>query len=94
MKNLTAVIRTIQLTEKATRLKEKHNQYLFEVDRAANKLEVKKAVERLFRVQVTNVNIMNYRGKRKRERSANYGMRSAWKRAVVTLKTGDAIELT
>lgn len=88
-----AVIQTVQVTEKGTRLRERHNQYLFKVALSANKMEVKRAVENLFKVHVERVNIMNYRGKKRRERSARYGRRPDWKRAVVTVKAGDAIEL-
>jgi large subunit ribosomal protein L23 len=83
----------MQLTEKATALLEK-NQYFFEVASSANKIDVKRAVEELYKVSVVSVNTMRYAGKRKRERTVQYGRRSAWKRAVVTLKKGDSIDLT
>ena len=94
MKDPNAVIRKIQLTEKGSILSEMHNKYLFEVDCNANKMEIKAAVEDLFGVNVEKVNTMRYLGKQKRERSAKYGKRSDWKRAVVTLKEGDKIDLT
>ena len=94
MKNPNDVIRKIQLTEKGTILSETQNKYLFEVDREANKLEIKAAVEDLFGVTVQKVNTMRYLGKRKRERTARYGKRADWKRAVVTVKEGDKIDLT
>lgn len=93
MKDLNAVIKKLQITEKGTDLKEKHNQYMFEVDKTANKIEIKAAVEQLFNVSVTNVNTMRYSGKKKRERTAKYGKRADWKRAVVTLKQGEQIEV-
>jgi large subunit ribosomal protein L23 len=93
MKEPATVIRRLQVTEKGTDLQERHNQYLFEVNRKANKIEIARAVEELFKVSVIAVNTMNYQGKRKRERSMKYGRRSDWKRAVVTLKAGDSIEV-
>lgn len=94
MKNRNAVIRRIQLTEKGTELSGTQNKYFFEVDRSANKMEIKAAVEELFSVGVQKVNTMRYAGKRKRERTVRYGQRADWKRAVVTLKEGDKIDLT
>jgi large subunit ribosomal protein L23 len=82
------------LTEKGTRLSAEENKYLFKVDRNANKHEVKRAVEELFNVHVTKVNIMNRQGKRKRERTREFGKTSSWKRAVVTLQPGETIDLT
>lgn len=94
MKNSHSVIKRIQMTEKATALSADQNKYLFEVDRAANKVEIKAAVEDLFGVTVDKVNTMRYTGKRKRERTVRFGKRADWKRAVVTLKDGDKIDLT
>ena len=93
MKNQNAVIKRMQLSEKGSELAAQ-NKYLFEVDRAANKLEIKQAVESLYSVKVKSVNTMRYEGKRKRERTARYGKRPDWKRAVVTLVEGDNIDLT
>ena len=93
MKDQSAVIKKLQITEKSTDLKEANNQYMFEVDTSANKIEIKAAVEQLFNVKVTNVNTMRYSGKKKRERTVRYGKRADWKRAVVTLKQGDQIEV-
>ena len=87
------IIRKVQVTEKGTALAEKNNQYLLEVAKSANKIEIRRAVEKLFKVAVVNVNTMNYKGKLKRERTVRYGRRPSWKRAVVTLKEGDKIEL-
>ena len=87
------IVRTLLVTEKGTRLKEAANQYLFEVDRGANKLEIRRAVEQQFNVKVADVNTMMRQGKAKRLRTASYGRTSAWKRAVVTLQDGHAIEM-
>ena len=86
-------IQTVILTEKATLLSEEHNQYVFRVSPRANKLDIKRAVETLFKKTVLNVNTANFAGKKKRERTANFGRRAHWKKAVVTLKEGDKIDL-
>jgi large subunit ribosomal protein L23 len=88
------IVLELQVTEKGTALKEKQGKYLFRVARGANKIQIKRAVERLYGVSVTGVNTMNYLGKLKRERMMKYGRRPGWKRAVVTLKEGQTIEAT
>ena len=93
MKDLHAVIKAMRLTEKGTRLTESENQYFFKVDPRATKPEIKRAVETLFKVSVVKVNTMNLEGKMRRERFARYGRKPDWKKAVVTLKEGDKIEL-
>ena len=94
MKAPYEVIKTVRITEKGTALTEKNNQYQVVVDKHANKLDIKYAVEQAFKVKVVGVNTMHVRGKPRRERTAQYGRTAAWKKAVVTLKTGDKIELT
>jgi len=86
-------VQTILLTEKATLLSEIRNQYVFRVSPRANKLDVKRAVEQLFKKTVVRVNTANYAGKKKRERTASFGRRPNWKKAIVTLKEGDKIDL-
>jgi large subunit ribosomal protein L23 len=86
-------VQTILLTEKATLLSETLNQYVFRVSPRANKLDIKRAVEQLFKKTVLTVNTANYEGKKKRERTANFGRRANWKKAIVTLKAGDKIDL-
>ncbi len=93
MKDSFDQIQTVILTEKATLLSEKHNQYVFRVSPKANKLEIKRAVEQLFKKTVLNVNTANFAGKKKRERTANFGRRAHWKKAVVTLKEGEKLDL-
>jgi len=93
MKDIFQIIDTIQLSEKATLLSETNNEYVFKVDRRANKLEVKRAVEKLFGVKVTAVRTCNYAGKRKRLRRADEGRTAQWKKAMVRLKEGDKIDL-
>jgi len=70
------------------------NVYTFEVAGNANKIEIKHAIEEIFRVKVTNVNTLNRRGKRKRNRrTGTWGQRSNQKRAIVSLAEGDHIEI-
>jgi len=92
MKDIFQIIDTIQLSEKATLLTEKNNEYVFKVNRDANKLEVKQAVEKLFGKKVADVRTANYRGKKKRERRADFGRTKNWKKAFVRLADGETIE--
>ncbi len=92
--NSTDVIKTARLTEKGTRQGEKLNQYTVVADPRANKQQIKRAVEELFKVKVVRVNTMNVRGKFRRQRTAAAGKDPDWKKAVVTLKEGDKIVLT
>lgn len=94
MKDPFTVVKTVRVTEKGTMLTEKANQYQMVVDRHANKLDIKHAVEQLFKVKVLNVNTLRIRGKARRERTAQFGRTAAWKKAIVTLKQGDKIELS
>ena len=84
----------MRVTEKGTAQTEKLNQYQIVVDKRANKVDVKRAVEQLFKVKVMRVNTMRVRGKARRERTVQFGRTPSWKKAVVTLKEGDKIELT
>jgi large subunit ribosomal protein L23 len=83
--------RPIALTEKATRLRDENNQVVFEVDRRANKIQIREAVETLFDVKVLAVNTMIFRGKTRRTRR-QVVQRPNWKKAVVTLREGDDIQ--
>lgn len=94
MKSSQIIINQVVVTEKGTRLGSSDNQYLFNVATGANKIEIKQAVEEMFKVKVDKVNTMNRLGKLKRDRRGKYGRRASFKRAVVTLKEGDKIELT
>ena len=69
------------------------NKYLFKVDRRSNKIEVKDAVEFIYKVEVASVNMMTVRGKKKRVRSKE-GLTASWKKAIVTLKPENRIEVT
>jgi large subunit ribosomal protein L23 len=90
MENLHNIIKRPLVTEKSTRQRESQNQYLFEVDRRANKIEIKRAVEQLFRVKVDHVNVCKVHGKLKRL-GRNTGKRPDWKKAVVFLEKGNRI---
>jgi large subunit ribosomal protein L23 len=94
MKDSRLIVKKIQITEKSARLAEKENKYFFLVAGSVNKLEIKRAVEELYKVSVSKVNTVNYRGKLKRERTMTYGRTAGWKRAIVTLAEGSKIELT
>ncbi len=89
--NLYEVLRRPVITEKSTLLAER-GKYVFEVSRDATKWMIKEAVQKAFEVDVKQVNVMSVKGKMKR-----YGRRPkpqrSWKKAVVTLKQGDTIEL-
>ncbi len=93
MKDIFQVIDTIQLSEKATLLTELNNEYVFKVNRNANKLEIKQAVEKLFGKKVESVRTANYQGKKKRERRADFGRTAHWKKAFVKLAEGESIDL-
>jgi large subunit ribosomal protein L23 len=93
MKEPFDIIRTVRLTEKSTVLTEKGNKYVFEVNPAANKVEIKQAIESLFQKKVVSVNTANYAGKKKRERRADFGRRPHWKKAIITLKEGEKLDL-
>lgn len=92
MRDSYSIIQRLQITEKGTAMVAQRK-YLFRVAPDANRIEIKRAVEQLFKVHVTKVNTMNYMGKLKRERTPAFGKRADWKRAVVTLKQGDEIPL-
>ena len=79
------------LTEKSTAMKEETNTVAFKVDRRANKIEIKRAIQKLFNVHVKDVRTMIVHGKVKRMGRFE-GRRPDWKKAVVTLKEGEVIE--
>lgn len=85
------VLKTPRLTEKSVIQKEMSNQVTFMVSKDANKIEIKRSIEKVFKVTVLNVNTINNRGKKKRMGRFS-GRRPDWKKAIVTLKEGDKIE--
>ena len=86
------IIRNILRTEKGTS-QEKARQYSFRVAVNATKIDIKRAIEDIYKVKVQDVNTINCSGKRKRVRF-QYGYSSSWKKAVVTLKEGQKIEVS
>ena len=91
MKDLTRVIVRPVVTEKTTDMGE-NDKYVFEVASEANKAEVKQAVEKFFGVKVVDVHTLNMKGKPKRL-GRHMGRRKDWKKAIVTLQSGDKIDL-
>jgi large subunit ribosomal protein L23 len=91
MKGPQDIIQAPLISEKGTALAESVNQVLFKVRTDANKIEVKHAVETLFKVKVVQVRMARYLGKMRRI-GKNIGRRPAWKKAYVTLKEGDKID--
>jgi large subunit ribosomal protein L23 len=86
------IIKTLVRTEKGTAL-EPQRKYLFQVAKKSNKIEIKKAVEEIYKVKVQDVNTSIVRGKLKRVRQEQ-GSTTPWKKAIVTLKEGQKIEVT
>ncbi len=84
------VIRPL-ITEKTSIQKEVNNQITFEVDRRANRVEIKKAIENIFNVNVVGVRTMQVKGKAK-QRGRIVGKRRDWKKAIVTLMPGERID--
>lgn len=91
-KNQHDLIRKPIITEKAGNAKDKLNKITFAVDPKANKMEVKKAVENIFKVKVDKINIINVKGKPKKLGRSS-GKRADWKKAVVTVSSGQTIEV-
>lgn len=91
MRGPQEIIRAPLVSEKGTLLAESANQVLFKVRPEANKIEVKKAVESLFKVKVVKVRMARYLGKIRRV-GRSMGRRPGWKKAYVTLREGDKID--
>jgi len=92
MMELHSIIKRMLVTEKSTIEKEEKNKYYFEVDRKANKIEIRKAAEKLLKVVVDDVHVVNIKGKKKRM-GRMMGKRRDWKKAVVTLAPGNSIDI-
>lgn len=88
MKAIYDIIKKPCLTEKGNVLQEVQNKVVFEVDTRANKIEIKKAVEKLFNVSVKKVSTSNIQGKQKRVGAKSMGRTSNWKKAYITLAEG------
>lgn len=87
------VIKTLRLTEKSNRASAELGQYTFEVATNSTKHTIREAVERTFGVEVTRVNVINTKRKMVRSRKGGIGYKAAVKKAIVTLKEGDKIEI-
>ncbi len=85
------VIKEPHVAEKVNMQKELFNQLTFKVDRRANKVEIKKAVERLFKTKVLDVKTLNIKGKKRRV-GRSIGKRPDWKKAIVRLAPGEKVE--
>ena len=92
MRDPRKIIRIPLVSEKSTGMRINENKYVFKVDKKANKLEIKRAIEELFKVKVEDVTTMIMYGKPKRLGRFE-GRRPDWKKAVVRLKKGETIEL-
>lgn len=91
MTNQYAIVRRPLITERASELQEKQNKYIFEVQANANKIDIRRAIESMFDVDVVKVNVSNMHGKIKRL-GRFQGQRPNWKKAVVTLAQGHSID--
>jgi large subunit ribosomal protein L23 len=87
------VLKLVRLSEKSNKLSSTLGQYTFEVFKDANKHTIAAAVEEAFKVTVRRVNVQNYRGKNKKSRQGRPSVTSDFKKAIVTIKAGDKIEL-
>jgi len=85
------VIKKPHITEKGSLQKDRHNQISFKVDRRANKVEIRQAVETILKTKVLDVKTMNMKGK-KRRIGRSIGKRPDWKKAIVKLAPGENIE--
>lgn len=92
MKDFTHVLKRPLVTEKSASAKEANNVVSFVVDKGANKAEIKDSIEKIFKVSVDSVRTVNIAGKRKRA-GRLFGKRSNWKKAYVSLKEGESIEI-
>jgi large subunit ribosomal protein L23 len=89
---LATVIQAPVISEKSTAAADQSNQFVFKVKKTATKLQIKKAVELMFKVEVESVRVLNVKGKTKRF-GRSLGKRSDWKKAYVKLQSGHSIEL-
>ncbi len=89
--NVYDIIESPIITEKAVRNSAEFDQYCFKVSKRANKIDVKRAIETIYNVEVKSVNIINVKGKMKRVRY-KLGRTASWKKAIVRLKSGQKID--
>ena len=92
LRDAYAIVKSPRITEKATAVTEAGNAYTFEVALDANKVEIRSAIEKLFKVKVEKVRTVIMKGKPKKVRM-NWGMTADWKKAIVTLAEGQRIDV-
>ena len=85
------IIKRPLITEKTNIQKEDYNQVTFEVDRRANRVEIKRAIEKIFNVRVSTIRTIQVKGKKK-QRGRVIGKRKDWKKAIATLMPGERID--
>ena len=90
--DIYSVIKKPLVTEKSTIARDEENKYFFEVDRGATKIEIRNAVQKIFKVRVVNIHTINVTGKKKRVGRIT-GRRRNWKKAVITLAPGSSLEV-
>lgn len=94
---MKSIIKKPIITEKATAATEKYNSFAFAVDRTANKLEIKSAVEKMYGVNVVSVRTLTYGGGKSSVKFTNRGIveqpNKVWKKAIVTVAEGETIDL-
>jgi large subunit ribosomal protein L23 len=94
---MNTVIKKPLITEKATLASETRNRFTFAVDRKANKIEIKKAVEKMYGVNIVSVHTMTYGGGKSSMKQTNRGIvmqpSNPWKKAIVTVADGETIDL-
>lgn len=93
MKDIYQIIKKVRISEKATVLHETTGEIVFEVERDANKIEIKQAIERAFDKKVASVRTANYDGKERRRRRSDAGRAPHWKKAYVRLADGQTLDL-
>ena len=91
MKDHYSILKKPLITEKSNLMKDELNQIAFEVDKRANKIEIKESIEKIFNVHVIKVHTLTMKGKKKRV-GRSQGRRPDWKKAVITLKEGETID--
>ena len=92
--NILEIIQSPIVTERSTILKEKHNKYVFRVQPDSSKIQIRDAVEKLFKVDVEKVRTANFQGKLRRlAQGRPQGRRPDWKKAIVTVKKGQEIKI-
>jgi len=92
-KNIYSIIKSPLITEKSTR-NSAYRQYVFSVDTRANKIDIRKAIEKIYNVKVEKISSLIVKGRMKRLRGNQSGKTTAWKKAIITLKEGNEIKIT